>query len=120
MARDRERYGETPRLGAASARAEAQQACQSVPDSAAGPSDQSLVRKPQRPLRGTDRSDDLERLSQALEKLAILLIDNDRYAPIFERLMAERETLLAKQDVRAWAQAFLAERGISGKVVRNG
>ncbi|WP_417270395.1 hypothetical protein [Celeribacter sp.] len=52
----------------------------------------------------------VERLDAAIVDVAQLVVGDDRYMPLFERLLAERETLVKKQDTLSRAQAIVRQR----------
>ncbi|WP_417259109.1 hypothetical protein [Celeribacter sp.] len=52
----------------------------------------------------------LERLDVAIADVAQLVVGDDRYLPLFERLLAERETLVKKQDTLSRAHAIVRQR----------
>lgn len=52
----------------------------------------------------------IERVEAALANLAQLVTKNDRYMPVFERLLIERDAMHKKQDLLSRAHAILADR----------
>lgn len=56
----------------------------------------------------------VKRLDAAIADVAQLVVGDDRYMPLFERLLAERETLAKKQDTLSRAHAILRQRAEQG------
>lgn len=119
MARDRRRLGDKSVAQIASQDVAERPEDRSDPKCVGRHADTSLVRRPRPPVSHHGEVD-LDRLESALAIVAALVIENPRYAPVFDRLMAEREQLIERQDTVSRAQALLAERTASGEVVGDG
>jgi hypothetical protein len=52
----------------------------------------------------------LERLDAAIADVAQLVVVDDRYVPLLERLFSEREVLVKKQDTLSRAHAIVRQR----------
>lgn len=52
----------------------------------------------------------LERLDAAISDVAQLVVGDDRYVPLLERLFSEREALVKKQDTLSRAHAIVCQR----------
>jgi len=52
----------------------------------------------------------VERLDAAIADAAQLVVGDGRYMPLFERLLAEREALVKKQDTLSRAHAIVRQR----------
>lgn len=61
------------------------------------------------------RDTTLERVEAALAKVTVLVLEDARYAPIFERLLEESEKLERKEDIRARARAIVMAKAVQAK-----
>ena len=52
----------------------------------------------------------LERLDAAIADVAHMVVVDDRYVPLLERLFSEREALVKKQDTLSRAHAIVRQR----------